>query len=113
MGTRDELIARYADDLRNKCGIEPDMDLLAKVATACGPALCKTGSGPVAAAQPAEIETVRKTFLIGRLGLVDNAALTDAIKQVLETYGRTERTKHRAVVCYMLTKYFGKESVFG
>mgnify|MGYP000542499282 CR=1 FL=1 len=28
MGKRDELIAKYADDLRNKCGMEPDMDLL-------------------------------------------------------------------------------------
>ncbi len=28
MGKRDELIAQYADDLRNKCGMEPDMGLL-------------------------------------------------------------------------------------
>ena len=27
MGKRDELIAQYADDLKNKCGIDPDMDL--------------------------------------------------------------------------------------
>ena len=26
MGKRDELIEKYADDLRNKCGMTPDMD---------------------------------------------------------------------------------------
>ena len=31
MGKRDDLIAQYADDLRNKCGMTPDMDLLTKV----------------------------------------------------------------------------------
>ena len=38
MGRRDELIATYAEDLRNKCGMEPDMDLLTKVTIGCGPA---------------------------------------------------------------------------
>ncbi len=28
MGKRDDLIVRYADDLKNKCGLTPDMDLL-------------------------------------------------------------------------------------
>ena len=26
MGKRDELIEKYADDLKNKCGMQPDMD---------------------------------------------------------------------------------------
>lgn len=112
MGKRDELIAGYADDLRNKCGIEPDMELLEKVTIACGPTIYHADSSTVAAGQPAEVETVRKNFLIGKLGLADSSALTSAIDQVLETYGRSERNKHRAVVYYMLTKYFGKESVF-
>ena len=49
MGKRDELIARYADDLRNKCGIEPDMDLLEKVTIACGPTIYRVDSSTVAA----------------------------------------------------------------
>lgn len=28
-------------------------------------------------------------------------------------YGRSERNKYRAVVYYLLTKHFGKESVYG
>ncbi len=36
MGKRDELIATYADDLRKKCGMTPDMDLLTKVTIGYG-----------------------------------------------------------------------------
>jgi len=39
MSKRDELIAKYADDLKNKCGIKPDMDLLTKVTIGCGPSI--------------------------------------------------------------------------
>ena len=39
MGKRDDLIAQYADDLKNKCGMSPDMDLLTKVTIGCGPAI--------------------------------------------------------------------------
>ena len=30
MSKRDELIAKYADDLKNKCGMSADMDLLTR-----------------------------------------------------------------------------------
>ncbi len=113
MGKRDDLIARYADDLRNKCGMEPDMDLLTKVTIGCGPAIYNADAATVAAGQAGEIETVKNNFLIKKLGLPDGPALTEAIDQVLETYGRSERNKYRAVVYYMLTRHFGKESVYG
>jgi hypothetical protein len=113
MGKRDELIAKYADDLRNKCGIEPDMDLLTKVTIGCGPAIYNDDASTVAATQPDELETVKTNFLMKKLGLADSPALMDAINSVLDTYGRSERNKYRAVVYYMLTKHFNKESVYG
>ncbi|HDR27316.1 DUF2853 family protein [Rhodovulum sp.] len=113
MGKREELIARYADDLRNKCGIEPDMELLTKVTIGCGPAIYDADAATVAATQPGEIETVRTNFLIKKLGLPDGPELTEAINAVIETYGRSERNKYRAVVYYMLTKHFGKEQIYG
>ena len=36
MSKRDELIAIYAGDLREKCGVTPDMDLLTKVTIGLG-----------------------------------------------------------------------------
>lgn len=112
MSKRDDLIAKYADDLKNKCGMTPDMDLLTKVTIGCGPAIYNNDSETVAASQPGEIETVKNNFLIKKLGMKDSPELDNAIDAVMETYGRSERNKYRAVVYYMLTKHFGKEAVY-
>jgi hypothetical protein len=112
MGKRDELIAQYAEDLRTKCGMDPDMDLLTKVTIGCGPAIYDADASTVAASQPGEIETVKKNFLMKKLGLGDGPELDSAIDKVIETYGKSERNKYRAVVYYMLVKHFGKEGVY-
>lgn len=112
MGKRDDLIAQYANDLRKKCGMEPDMALLTKVTIGCGPAIYNADASTVAGSQAAELETVKNNFLIKKLGLPDSPKLMDAIHQVIETYGKSERNKHRVVVYYMLTKHFGKEAVY-
>lgn len=112
MGKRDELIAKYADDLKNKCGMTPDMGLLTKVTIGCGPAIYSADASTVAAGQAAELETVKTNFLVKKLGLQDSPALMDAIDSVIETYGKSERNKYRAVVYYMLVKHFKKESVY-
>lgn len=113
MGKRDELIAKYADDLKNKCGMEPDMELLTKVTIGCGPSIYNADASTVAASQEGELETVKTNFLMKKLGLSDGPELMDAINSVIDTYGRSERNKYRAVVYYMLTKHFRKESVYG
>ncbi len=113
MGKRDELIAKYADDLKSKCGMDADMDLLTKVTIGCGPAIYDADASTVAASQDGELETVKNNFLIKKLGLADGPELMEAINKAMETYGMSERNKYRAVVYYMLTKHFGKESVYG
>lgn len=112
MSKRDDLIAQYADDLHNKCGIEPDMDLLTKVTIGCGPAIYNADASTVAGTQEAELETLKNNFLIKKLGLKDGPALMDAINSVLTAYGQLNHNKYRAVLYYMLTKHFGKESVY-
>jgi hypothetical protein len=112
MGKRDELIALYAEDLQKKCGVTPDMDLLTKVTIGCGPSIYNADASTVAGSQKAELETVKDSFLVKKLGLADSPQLMEAINSVIETYGRSERNKYRAVVYYMLTKHFGKESVY-
>jgi hypothetical protein len=112
MSKRDELIAKYAADLKAKCKINPDMDLLTKVTIGCGPAIYNADSETVAGSDESELETVRKNFLIKKLGLADGPKLMEAINAVIDTYGRSERNKYRAVVYYMLVKHFGKEAVY-
>lgn len=112
MGKRDDLIAKYADDLKSKCGMQPDMDLLTKVTIGCGPAIYNDDASTVAGSQKEELETVKKNFLMKKLGLKDSPDLDAAIASVIETYGKSERNKYRVVVYYMLTKHFGKEGVY-
>lgn len=112
MSKRDELIAKYAEDLKNKCKVTPDMDLLTKVTIGCGPAIYSADSETVAASDGAELDRVKTNFLIKKLGLADGPKLMEAINAVIDQYGRSERNKYRAVVYYLLTKHFGKEAVY-
>ena len=112
MGKRDELIAVYAGDLRDKCGVIPDMDLLTKVAVGLGPAIYREDSSTVAGSEPSELATIRANFLVKKLGLPDGPELDAGIERAIETYGRGNRNKHRAVIYYLLTKHFGREAVY-
>ena len=112
MSKRDELIAKYADDLKNKCGMDPDMDLLTAVTIGCGPSIYNDDSSTVASSQESELETVKNNFLIKKLGLTDGPDLDAGIQKAVDTYGASERNKYRAVFYYMLVKHFGKESVY-
>ena len=112
MSKRAELIEKYAADLKNKCGVTPDMDLLTKVTIGCGPSIYNDDAATVAGSQKSELETIKKNFLMKKLGLSDGPALDEGIDKVIETYGRSERNKYRAVVYYLLAKHFGKEAIY-
>lgn len=111
MGKRDELIAKYADDLKNKVGITPDMDLLTKVTIGCGPAIYNADASTVSL-EESELQTVKNNFLIKKLGLSDSPKLDEGINKVIDQYGRSNKSKYRAVVYYLLTKHFGKEDAY-
>ena len=112
MSKRDELIAKYAEALRTKCGIEPDMALLTKVTAGCGPAIYNADSEMVAASDQAEVARVKANFLVKKLGLPDGPALDAGIAAVVDRYGKSERHKYRAVFYYLLVKHFGKEGAY-
>ncbi|MCV9928186.1 DUF2853 family protein [Flavobacterium sp. LS1R49] len=112
MSARDELIVKYAADLKDKCGVTPNMDLLTKVTIGCGPSIYNADAATVAGTQKSELETVKNNFLIKKLGLADSTALDAGIDAVLEKYGRSNKNKYRAVVYYLLTLHFKKESVY-
>lgn len=112
MSTREELIEKYASDLKDKCGVTPDMDLLTKVTIGCGPSIYNADSATVAGSQQSELDTVKNNFLIGKLGLSDGPDLDTAIDKVMEQYGRSNSNKYRVVVYYLLTVHFKKESVY-
>jgi len=112
MSKRDELIAKYAADLKDKCGVTPDIDLLTKVTIGCGPSIYNADSSTVAGSDQKELDTVKNNFLIKKLGLKDGADLDKGIDAVMDQYGRSNKSKYRAVVYYLLTKHFKKEAIY-
>jgi len=112
MSKRDDLIAKYASDLKDKCGVKPDMDLLKKVTIGCGPSIYNRDSATVSSSDEKELATVRNNFLKKKLGVKSDADADKAIDAVMDTYGRSNKSKYRAVVYYLLTKHFKKESVY-
>lgn len=112
MSKRDELIAKYAADLKEKCGVTADMNLLTKVTIGCGPSIYNADATTVSGTDQSELNTVKNNFLIKKLGLKDSPELDKGIAAVLDKYGQSNRNKYRAVVYYLLTKHFKKESVY-
>ena len=112
MSKRDELIEKYAADIKEKFGEAPDMDFLTKVAIGLGPAIYNLDASKVSGSDDKELDTVKNNFLIKKLGLSDGPELMDAINAVIEKYGKSEKNKHRAVIYYQLARHFNKESVY-
>lgn len=113
MSKRDDLIAKYAEDIKTKIGETPDMDLLTKVTIGCGPSIYNKDASTVSGSDQSELDTVKNNFLIKKLGLSASEDLDGALAAVMEKYGKSNRNKYRAVVYYLLTKHFGKESHYG
>ncbi len=112
MSKRDELIAKYADDLKNKCSMNADMDLLTKVTIGCGPSIYNADAATVSGSDQSELDTVKNNFVKKKLGVNSDSDADKAIAKVMDKYGQSNRNKYRAVVYYMLTKELGKESVY-
>ncbi|TGD59037.1 DUF2853 family protein [Flavobacterium humi] len=112
MSKRDDLIVKYAADLKDKCGVAADMALLTKVTIGCGPSIYNPDAATVSGSQQSELDTVKNNFLIKKLGLKDGPDLDKGIDAVLEKYGKSNKNKYRAVVYYLLAVHFKKESVY-
>lgn len=112
MSKRDDLIEKYAADIKDKFGENADMDLLKKVTVGLGPSIYNLDSAKVSGGDQKELDTVKNNYLIKKLGLKDGAELDTAVRSVMEKYGSSNKNKHRAVVYYMLCKHFKKASVY-
>ena len=65
----------------------------------------------VGCSDPSELTTVKKNFLMKKLGMDDSPELDAAVKEICETM-KDVRMKGRITFYYLLTKKFGKESVY-
>lgn len=106
MGRREELMQKYAADL-TKLGIDADLALLERATKACGPSIYRDDAETVAASDPEEVERIKKNFCMKKLGATDEARIDAAIAKAVETYGKANRNKYRAVMYYLLAKDLG------
>lgn len=111
MSKRDDLIVKYKEQLE-KAGVKVNDDLLTKVTIGCGPSIYNRDAASVACGQEKELETVKKNYLMKKLGLADGPKLDEAIQEVCKEIGTSVRNKYRAVFYYMLCVKFGKEAVY-
>ncbi len=112
MGKLDDAVAKCHQAMTERLGLDVDQDLLRKVAKGLGFALYNADSSLVACSDEAELERVKNNFLVKKLGLADGPELMEAVHEVCETTKPLGSNKYRAVFYYLLTKKFGKESVY-
>jgi len=65
----------------------------------------------VGCSDDSELATVKKNFLIKKLGMDDSPELDAAIKEIC-TQVKEDNQKQRVTFYYLLAKKFGKESVY-
>lgn len=111
MSKFEECMETYKAEFK-KLKVSFDEDLLTKVAKGCGPSIYNKDAATVAGSDPKELETVKKNFLMKKLGLTEKDDLDGAISKVVDTFGSSNRNKYRAMFYYLLTKEFKKESVY-
>ncbi len=103
------LVEKYVSDLKEKVGeARPDLALLDACVKACGPAIYKPDSATVAASNKDEMERVRTSFIVKKLGVDDEEKGATALKSAIDKYGRSVRAKHRPVVYYLVAKELRK-----
>ena len=105
-----EKIALYSNAIK-KHYAEVDESFLEIIVKNLGPSIYKKDAELVSCSDPKELDTVRKNFLMKKLGLEDDKDVLDAaIKDVCEELKETSK-KYRAIFYYRLAQKFKKESV--
>lgn len=111
MSKLDDLIAKYQEESK-ELNLGLDDSLITKVAKGLGPSIYKADASTVSCSDSAELETVKKNFLVKKLGLSESDDLDAAISGVCEAMGSSNRNKYRVLFYALLVKKFGKESVY-
>ncbi len=104
------------EELKNemsKLGINDyDENLLTAIARSQGPSIYLEDAKRVSCSDKEELARVKNNFLIRKVGMSESAKLDNAIKDVCEQLGSSNRNKLRVIFYYLLVKNLHKEDVF-
>ena len=107
---RDAKIALYIKDIKKHYG-EVDEAFVAIIVKNLGPSIYRKDAELVSCSNPKELDTVRRNFLMKKLGIDASQGVLDAAIQDVCIELKGVRTKYRATFYYALAKKFKKESV--
>ena len=111
MSQFEELMDKYKSEMK-EMGISFDESLLEKVAKGLGPSIYNNDASKVSSSDDEELSRVDVNYLQGKLGLPASPSNMDAIKEVANQRGTSNKNKYRVIFYYLLCKKFGKESVY-
>jgi hypothetical protein len=111
MSKLDDKIALYTKSA-NDLELGLDDAFIAAVTKGLGPSIYNKDAESVSCSDSSELDTVKKNFLIKKLGLEDSNELDDAIKEVCQKMGTSNRNKYRALFYALLAKKFSKEDIY-
>ena len=111
MATYEEAYKTFTEEM-NGMGLQHHEELYHAILNYLGPSIHQKDASLVACSDPKELETIKRNFLIGKLGLEDGPKLDEAIEQVCGAMGTSNRNKHRATFYYLLVGILKKEEVF-
>jgi hypothetical protein len=101
----------WAADVR-KYASNADEKAIAGIVRYCGIALQKKDSSLVSFSDKEETARVRTNFLKKKLGLTNPDAELDQAIAAVAAQMKSDRTKNRVTVYYLLADHFGKLSIF-
>jgi len=106
---KDEKIALYTKDIKKHYG-EVDEDFVAIIVKNLGQSIYRKNAELVSCSNPKELDTVRRNFLVKKLGMSESKEVLDAAILDICTELKGVRRKYRATFYYALAKKLKKES---
>jgi len=110
MSKFDEKLEKYMTSYKEHIGGKLDEQLLTKVTKGLGPSIYNRDAETVSA-EKSEMQRVVDNYLIKKLGLSGDQ-LMGSVEAVMEKYGKSNKSKYRAVIYYMLCEHHKKQSVY-
>ena len=111
MSKLEETINLYKSE-NKKLGLGIRDTLLEQVTRNMGPSIYNNDASRVSGSDKTELQTVKKNYLIKKLGLDDSPKLDTAIDEVMQKMGSSNKNKYRALVYAMLCEKFDKQKIY-
>lgn len=113
MSKFEQAIETYNSSLKEKVGhTDVDSELLKAIAKSLGPSIYNRDASRVACSDQEELDHIKSSFLVDKLGLADGPDLDKAIEDVCQEMGSSNRNKYRVVFYYLLVQKFEKQNLF-